>query len=623
MPVQVQVATDHHVVRFAAEELVRFLPQACRDRGRLEGARFVLGLGSDIPTATVPAVPDQALDDAYQIEAAPTGGWIAGSNPRSVLLAVYRFLTELGCRWLRPGPDGFLAGNAPACQKVSVCEAASYRHRGLCIEGACSENHVLQMLEWLPRVGMNSYFTQFREAYTFFERWYGARNSDRPAEPLTVADARGIMARVAEQIDRRGLAWHAVGHGWTCEPFGMEGLGWEYPPVKAPEWATPYLAEVAGKRQVWEGIPLNTNLCYSNPTVRDRIVEDILAYLKSHPRVDLLHFWLADGANNNCECEGCRDTLPSDFYVAMLNQVDASLSALGIATRIVFLIYVDLLWPPIRERLRNPDRFVLMFAPITRSYSASVAPQATGSPLPPFTRNHLQFPRNVQENVAFLRSWQDGFAGDSFDFDYHYMWDHFRDPGYMQQSAVLHQDVASLGEIGLNGLISCQTQRTFLPTGVGMVAMARTLWNRNASFDEITADYFQSAFGPAGLAVRDYLAGLSARFDPVFLRGERPEDAQPAFAQIPAYIDTFGPIIKANLAAPIACQAASWRYLGLHAELCTRLALALSRQHDGSGSDATAEWREVARYAREHELDMDTVFDVYLFIDTLVPRQAR
>ena len=33
-------------------------------------------------------------------------GRIAGSNPRSVLLGVYRFLEEAGCRWLRPGTDG-------------------------------------------------------------------------------------------------------------------------------------------------------------------------------------------------------------------------------------------------------------------------------------------------------------------------------------------------------------------------------------------------------------------------------------------------------------------------------------------------------------------------------------
>lgn len=620
MPIEVQVLTDHPVVHLAADELCRLLPQACRDDSAVAGAVFRLGVGLVVPGSDVPAVTDPAFDDAYWIDATPRGGGLAGSNARSVLLATYRFLTELGCRWLRPGEDGFLAGQADAGQRVTVREAASYRHRGICIEGACNEKHVREILEWLPRVGMNSYFTQFREAYTFFERWYGARNSDRAPVSFTVDDARAIMARMADQIDRRGLVWHAVGHGWTCEPFGMEGLGWEYPPVTAPGWAIPYMAEVDGKRQVWDGIPLNTNLCYSNPDVRARIVTDIAAYLQAHPRIDLLHFWLADGANNNCECPGCRDTLPSDFYVMMLNEVDAWLGELGIDTRIVFLVYVDLLWPPIRERLANPDRFVLMFAPITRSYSASVAAEPGAAPLPPFNRNHLEFPRNVQQNVAFLRAWQARFGGDSFDFDYHYMWDHYRDPGYMQQSAVLQQDVASLEQVGLNGLISCQTQRSFLPTGVGMTAMARTLWNRHADFDAIATDYFAAAFGPDGPVVREYLEGISAAFDPPYIRGDRTGEP-PDFDRALVIVAGMRPTITANLAATSGCRQASWRYLDLHAGLCGLLARAYGLQ--SAGKAAGEAWRQVAQYARDHESEMDSVFDVYLFINTIVPSGAR
>ena len=82
------------------------------------------------------------------------------------------------------------------------------------------------------------------------------------------------------------------------------------------------------------------NLCYSNPKVREIITDEIVDYLKNHPWINALHFWLADGSNNNCECDECKKALPSDFYVKMLNELDAKLSAADLSTKIVFLIYV-------------------------------------------------------------------------------------------------------------------------------------------------------------------------------------------------------------------------------------------------------------------------------------------
>ena len=29
------------------------------------------------------------------------------------------------------------------------------------------------------------------------------------------------------EIARRGLGYHKTGHGWTCEPFGIDGTAWD------------------------------------------------------------------------------------------------------------------------------------------------------------------------------------------------------------------------------------------------------------------------------------------------------------------------------------------------------------------------------------------------------------
>ena len=146
----------------------------------------------------------------------------------------------------------------------------------------------------------------------------------------------------------------------------------------------------------------------------------------------------------------------------------------------MFLLYVDLLWEPKEAYLKNPDRFVLMFAPITRTYTVSLldAEPFDVEKLSPYEKNRLNMPKSVSENLARLFKWQERFEEDSFIFDYHFMWDHFLDPGYFEMAKTLFKDMQHLDKFNLNGMISCQNQRVFFPTGLGMVAMAEALWNK-------------------------------------------------------------------------------------------------------------------------------------------------
>lgn len=84
------------------------------------------------------------------------------------------------------------------------------------------------------------------------------------------------------------------------------------------------------------------------------------------------------------------------------------------------------------------------------------------------SRIALVMPQDVKENFAFLRDWR---RLDTFDFDYHLMWAHFQDPGHLQIAARLHADIGRLRVHGLNGTISFQVQRLFLPTGLPMAML--------------------------------------------------------------------------------------------------------------------------------------------------------
>ena len=618
------------VIRFACEELERILR-------RMSGATAVLvsGGGFELEPETIlvtcdkgmgdwglPAVEDPILDDAIAIEVEHRQGYIAGTNPRATLIAVYRYLAELGCRWIRPGADGEVipAIDDPLALDIRVKESPSFRHRGLAIEGACSCEHVADLIEWLPRMGMNTYFIEYFHGYIFYNNWYSERHMPANRTRMMPAEqAEAYAERAIQEIEKRGLLFHRAGHGWTCLPLGIPPELWDEKIERDFGEKTQYIALYKDKRALYLGIPRRTNLCYSNPRVREMVVGEVVAYATEHPEVDYLHFWLADGSNHYCECDACREARPSDFYVMMLNELDAALAGKGLATRIVFIIYLDLLWPPEKEVIRNPDRFLLMFAPLHRPYFARFDPAEADRPVPPFALNRLDLTQG--QNVNHLTAWQNVFRGDSLVFDYRFMWGQYDDPGHMAISEVLAEDTPLLAEIGLNGMISDQTQRAFLPSGLAMAMLAAKLWKCDANAEALAADHFTLAFGPEGERCREYLNAISEGFSAHWLSTFRSGSKEPVPAEVikglqevRKRIEGFRPVIDRNCRLSNRVQARSWEYLGYHADLCRTLARAIEAELTGPTEEAVRQWKAIDGLAVDKESETNPVFDTFLFL---------
>jgi hypothetical protein len=630
--IKIQYIGDSEAVVFAAKELKRYLSMmspaveiaVIAKKAYDPNALSSLWVGRDTFFApNLPTVKNPEFDDAVYISVDAGVGVITGVNDRSVLIGVYRYLKELGCDWVYPGPLGERIPRSDLSAPVSVKEAASYRHRGMCIEGAVSYDNILNMIDWIPKVGMNCFFNQFRIPFTFFDRWYSHRNNpEYENDNVSLDDVAGMVRDHVSEIKKRGILYHAVGHSWTCEPFGIPGDSWDVKDYKVPKEAANYLAMVNGKRDLWGGIPLNTNLCYGNPEVREKMTDAIADYCAENSEVDIVHFWLADNFNNQCECDLCKDTEPSDFYVMIMNLLDKKMSARGIRTKVVFLLYQELLWAPQKEKLKNPDRFILMFAPISRTYSSAYMDVKINEnvELEPYVRNKIVMPRDVSVNVARLREWQKiAPECDSFIFDYHFMWDHFRDPGYMDISRVLFLDMKNLDKLGLNGMLSCQAQRTFFPVGIGVYLMAEVLWNKKAEFKESAFRYFEAAFGADGRLVLSYLTRLTELFDPQYLRHEKKQvDAKKVidFQSVEIYRNSFTPVIERNLKIENGNIRRSWELLALHGELCAMLAKVLAAKAADKQAEAESLFNAAVSFVRLYERDLQDSLDVWLFIDT-------
>ncbi len=520
-PIFIYRLDDDAPVRLAAKELARALramtglPTVVRAAKHFNPSRSSIYIGMPkhfrrkIGDA---ACPESRWDDGLLLRSVGKALIVTGANPRSVLFAAYRWLEALGARWVRPGKEGeyLPAIERPKLDGWLIAEAAANRHRGICIEGACSLEHVLALVEWMPKLRMNAYMLQFRAAAAFWRRWY-ERGDLGVAHPhlLSLEECAALDEQVIEGLRERGLLFHRVGHGWTCEAVGNHGSGWDVD-EPAPAEIRPLLAEVNGVRDWADGIPINTELCYSNPEARARFIAEVLNYAQAHPEVDVLHIWASDGTNNHCECANCAPLEPSDWYITLLNELSPKLAAVAPHMRLIALCYSNTMWPPYKVAPSGiGDNLIFMFAPIARCYAHSILDKrcAAKPVLAPWGRNQVARPRANTDYAAMLRAWQQYLpkGTDAFVFDYHFWWSVAKDLLSTDFVGMLQDDVRQFHDAGVNGMLACQTQRNSFPTGLPQVAMAAYLWSDSATADAVEAEYLAAAFGPDAALAREVL----------------------------------------------------------------------------------------------------------------------
>lgn len=226
-----------------------------------------------------------------------------------------------------------------------------------------------------------------------------------------------------------------------------------------------YLAKVGGVRGLWKSSTFFTHFCYSNPDARRLLADFCVEYAKKKPYIDFLHVWLADSANNQCECGECVKKTPSDWYVILLNEIDAAFAREGIGTRIVFIMYVETERPPVTERLRNPGRFVLLTA-IGQPYENGYVTGEYDGEIPPYQRNNFKA-QPMPLRMHWYKKWRELCGGiPGIIFEYRFYTDHYCDPGHMRVARETYRDMRALGTVGFSGCMNDQTHRVYMPTSL-------------------------------------------------------------------------------------------------------------------------------------------------------------
>ena len=617
------------VIDFAAEELKKYLRMMMPDcdikieynPSATDGFRLGLmqSFGLDVSDAEC-----TELDDILYIDTDKTGGIIAGDNPRSVLLSVYEYLRRNGCRWLMPGHDGELIPLGDI-SPVKYRFKPSCRYRGLCNEGAEFQRCMTDIIDFLPKVGMNIFMIEFKTPVAYYDWYYNHLYNDknRPPEPISPSTVLQWKRMCECEMDKRGLQFHDIGHGFTIDPFGIDSnMAWyKVDEDKLPEDSKQYMAKIGGKRGFFRGQPINTNFCMSNENARTRVVKYVADYAQNHTNIDYLHVWLADAANNHCECERCQEHTPSDFYMILMNELDRELTRRNLKTRIVFIVYLDTTWPPLEYRIENPKRFSLLLAPISRSYTYTL----DGKPrtLTPYVRNKLRLARDLDEYLAYFGEWKKIFCGAALSYEYHF-WRHMAyDPSGTALARRLIEDVKAYKENGVNGVIQDGSQRAFFPSGFAFYAYARTLYDTSSTYDALAEEYFSAAFGENWRDFLSYLEALGDAFDQKYLEGERAANPEISLYYNPEYIknvDTVSKIlekgnslIRSHYNSENRIETVSVRLLEDHADLCRYLADILKHKCVGDDDGAMRAFDKFTEEFGAREARIESYYDHFIF----------
>ena len=620
---------SHSAIDYAAEELKKYLRMMMPEGGEIaiffnpqakDG--FRLGLLEDF------GLPfegeDATLDDVLHIETDIQGGILAGSNPRSVLFSVYRYLRENGCRWLYPGIDGDYVPMQDIVP-VSYHKRADHRYRGFCDEGHSSQTNMLECIEYYAKLELNCFNLEFFNPIVYYNHYYNHEQNEanRIPEPVTEEQVLQWRRMCEVELGKRGFNITGIGHGWTGRAMGFQ----ENPGAAAPgkddinlltEEQRSCIAMLGGERKPFSGRLNYSQLCLSNPMVQERMSDAVVDFAKNHQNYTRIAFSLADGNKNFCECPECIKMRPTDWRNMIFNKIDEKLTKAGLDTQIGISMYVDTLFAPEHIKINNPKRFVMSYCPITRDYTTSITEDTPVPEAPEYIYNGWKAP-TTEEGYALLKKWQERFSGDYFCYDYHFWRVQYRDPGGYYLAKRIYEDVRSLKVMGMVGMLEDGSQRSAFPNGFPVYIYAETLMNRDCDFEAVRADYFEHIYGKDWQKVDAVLRSVSNAFDFEYMQGLHSENPNYSQHYAPSRVPRLNTVhdlaaqlryrFQTHKVMPHRVQTVSWRLLNRYTEWLDWMADITVLKAQGRDWEAKEVAVKFEKDFGKYELELERYYD--------------
>ncbi len=581
---------DNEVIHFAAEELKKYYRMMMPEEKQVSISAypdakdgFRLGLLEDFGLEN--DAKDPKFDDIIHIDADANGGILAGSNPRSVLFAVYRFLKLNGCRWLFPGPEGEYIP-MKRIEKQFYHKKADHRFRGHTIEGTPSMRQVMEYIDFHAKEELNAFGLYDVQGYQ--SQYYAHRfmQKNHPEEGFDASLAETQWRALYEsELSKRGQILFSGEHDLLPATLGLDVNDHRlYVEGKKefPEEVLQYVALINGERKFINNNMYFTQLCYSHPEIQKRMVEKAVSIAKKNPHLDFYGITFADWHRNHCECEECKKSRPSDKYVSILNMIDERLTEEGLDTKILFSFYNDTMFAPIKEKIKNPDRFAFQYCPISRSYSSGITKDSVFPDPQPYKYNDWKHPSSSEETLALFREWEGAFKGPRTAFEYHFWRKQYRDLGAMDFARRVYEDTLSYRFLNMQGCMEDGSIKSFFPNGFAGHIYAETLMNRDLDYEKELEDYYKHLYGEDWKMVKDYLQQITDNFDFGYMLAEKSKDRKigshydpdrvPHLKKAKEIAVEMRKKIGDHILIPVRPQSTAWQDLFYHTKWCERIA---------------------------------------------------
>ena len=192
----------------------------------------------------------------------------------------------------------------------------------------------------------------------------------------------------------------------------------------------------------------------------------------------------------------------------------------------------------------------------------------------------------------------------------------------------------ALTDVDFNGCISDQTHRMYMPTGLPLITMGNTLFDKSTDFETLKNEHFAASFGNGASLAKEFLDTLSPLLSPANFRVGGKGDIEEAgvgfgdstkapwvnnpyvaerASKIPALIDEFAPVVKQNIIdSHDPAQRLSWMYLEEFLPIARYHGAILKAGGEGNMDLAREIFSELRDHVSENEFKFHNVFDLFL-----------